>query len=173
MSYTKLLKSSIPYEDWEEFKKYSKAYKSSSDYEQNRSDQLFEEIENPKYNLLISEDFILKKYPILSLGGDYNIMLGFIVKQINKNNEELGIKCAVYIGNENKKSSIYFISKDNNPIDSELIRSVISCSIEMYAQTFSHKKEMPKDLLDTTFKAAILANKLEKKELPQKKPMKI
>ncbi len=168
-AYTRLLRNSIPYEDWSEFKKYSKNYSEK----EKQAETLFEEIENPKYHLILSENFVLNKYPVLSLGGDYNIMLSVLMKQINDSKDSIGIKEGIYIGNEDKKSSLYFISKDSNPVNSELIKSIISCSIEIYAEACNNRKELQKDFWATTFQAIILANKLEKKELPQKKPMKI
>jgi len=152
------LKNKIPPKDWE----YFNVKKEDSTLNKNINTSLFDTNNNAKYHLIINEDFVLNKFPVLSLGTDYFNMINQIVKHLNSNVEELNLESCKIIStnNKNKKTELYFISKDQNPVNENHIQSVLDSVISVYAESLNAKEPVTNEFLDTTFKAAILASSL-------------
>lgn len=154
------LKNKIPSKNWEQFKKYFK--KENAYYEQPpKMSGMFEEKTNPKLHLNLNAKLIRDSYTILSISSDYSNMMQNIIKSINSLKDSFGLESCQTITTEINMTTLYCISKDENPIDAEKIKSVIASTIEMYAEAKEQKKEFSEKELLTVFRASILSYELE------------
>ncbi len=169
-TYIRFLKDHVPPSDWEEFKKYS----AEKEEVKNKPTTVFAENEKPKYHLVLSEQFIKEMYPVLSLSNDYDVMIDKLKKHINLCSDELGIEKCYLVDMKNSQTELYFISKNENPVNKNTIKNLLSYAIEGYVELLNRKEEVSDDFLATTFRAGILSVKLndgrndEKKSTPKR-----
>lgn len=155
------LKNKIPPKDWESFN----IRKNETTLNKNITNNLFDTNDNAKYHLIINEDFVLNKFPVLSLGTDYFNMINQVVRHLNSNTEDLNLESCKIISTNDKKTELYFISKDQTPVNEKHIQSVLDSVISVYAESLNVKVPVTNEFLDTTFKAAILASSLNESTL--------
>jgi hypothetical protein len=157
-----ILRNCVPSNDWGMFKSYLKDERQVKPQSQMTS--MFEEKSNPKYHLNISEDFVVNRYPSVSLTTDYGNMIGFLVSMMRDFKDELGLEQCSLISQNNKVSSLYFLSKDETPVNGEKIKTIFSSLIEFYAELKDKKENVTKEALGLALKANLLAFELEKPE---------
>lgn len=159
-TFENFLKNKIPTRNWTEFKQYLKLDNSEHDKSKGMSG-LFEEKINPKLHLNISEKIIKEKYPVLSISSDYYHMMVAIVKNMNSLKELLNIESCQSINTSNNLTTMYFLSKNEEPIDAEKIKFFIESSIELYADSKERKQTISEREFLTACKANILSFELE------------
>ncbi len=163
-SFNAFLKNKIPAKDWNHFNKYKnneqdlpeKTITNQSETNKNK----FETKDNPKLHLIINEDLILQEHPIFSLDRDYSTVIRTIVKHINLQKEDLNLSVCKVLDFENKKTEIYFLSKNEQSINSQTFQNIFTSFINIYAEMLNTKQPITELFLTTTLKALILSNSL-------------
>lgn len=161
-----LLKSSVSSRDWGIFKEYWNDEK----IKKPQSVDMFDEKHNPKFHLNINGDFVTKQYPAVSLSNDYINMISSLVSQIKDFKEILGLESCQIISQSNNVTSIYFLSKDEKPVDGEKIKKIFSSMIEIYEEMLGNKEKITKDTLGLAMRANILAIDLDRNCKEENKP---
>jgi hypothetical protein len=160
------LKKKIPTKNWGEFKVYFKKEYPYYDKAPKMSG-MFEEKTNPKLHLNLNEVWIKENYPILSISNDYRNMVMNIIKIMNTLRDSFGLESCQTINTNTNITTLYCISKDENPIDAEKIKSVLESVIDLYAEAKERQQEFSEKDFLTTFKASILSYELENSNPPQ------
>lgn len=153
------LKNKIPTKHWGEFKIY---FKKENPYSHPpKMSGMFEEKTNPKLHLNLNEVLIKENYPILSISSDYRSMVVQLIKGINTLRDSFGLDSCQTINSNTNVTTLYCLSKDEQPIDAEKIKSVLASTIELYAEARERKQDFSEKDFLTTFRANILSFELE------------
>ncbi len=155
------LKEKINIKDWDEFKKYANEEKNINPGYQMSG--MFEEKINPKLHLNINDRMIRNQYPVISLSpNDYSSMMSMIIRCLNRAKSDLNIDFCQSIPNIPNVTTIYFLSKDEKPVEADKMQSVISSTIELYVEIKNKKQEVNENTLITAIQASSLSFELEK-----------
>jgi hypothetical protein len=159
------LKTKINYKYWDDFAQYCPTDAGFKKVKDN-SLPMVEINLNPTYNLIINDDSIRLKHPLISSQTDIKKMMDSLVKLVNKNCDKLGLSKAFYSDWTDKQTFIYLTAKSPDSANINNIEKMFFSLIDSYASRFMNQTKITESDIDKIFQYSYMESSLQDKLEP-------